>query len=371
MFVNVDWFFLSHRLPIAKSASQRNYEFKVFTDFTEDHSEFDHGKFSFLKSPITRSSIRPLTLFKELTYSLFLIIEEKPDIIHAVTIKPIVIMGIVSFILRKPFVASISGLGPAFKPKNLLQKVRLKFILIIYFIIFRLNKTSIIVQNKDDFKSLLTEKVATKEQIKLIKGSGIILSDYKKINHAKTPPIKILMASRLIKEKGIFEYCSAASDIQIKNDFNVEFFLAGPIESRSKGGISEKEINDICSKSKVKYIGNRKDLPNYLGLIDIFVLPSYYPEGVPKVLLEASASGCAIITTDHPGCRDAIIENISGLLVRPRDAHSLYKKIYKLLINTNLIEKMANNGIALAQREFDINLVINDHFDIYKKLHNY
>ena len=370
MFVNVDWFFLSHRLPIAENALKRNYKFKVFTEFTRDHKEFDYGKFSFLKSPVTRSSLSPIALMKEFFNSLQLIIKEKPDIIHAVTIKPILILGIVSVITRKPFVASISGLGPAFKPKNIIQKIRLEIILFIYFIIFRLNKAFIIVQNKDDFESLVSKKVALEEQIKLIKGSGVKLDNYKKNNLHNSSPIKILMASRLIKEKGVIEYCNAAYEIQTKNNFDVEFLLAGPIESKSKNGITKKEINNICKRSKVKYIGNRQDLPRYLGLIDIFVLPSYYPEGIPKVLLEAAASGCAVITTNHPGCRDAIIENVSGFLVKPKDVSSLYKKLLKFLNNTELIEKMAKNGIILAQREFDINFVIDDHYNVYKKFNN-
>ena len=137
MFVNVDWFFLSHRLPIAQAAKNNNIDMTVYTEFTKPYRKMKTNGYNFLKSPLKRSSKSILHFIFECFKSYKIIKKEKPNLIHAVTIKPILILGIIARLTSTPFVGSISGLGPAFNPDNSIKKVRLWIILkILKFIFF-------------------------------------------------------------------------------------------------------------------------------------------------------------------------------------------------------------------------------------------
>jgi hypothetical protein len=124
MFLNVDWFFLSHRLPIAKVAADRGMHMTVFSDFTRPHEKAQNG-FSFLQSPIRRTYVSFCSSCVEFYQTLQLIRRERPSIIYAVTVKPIIYLGIICLIFRIPFIASLSGLGPGFSPNSYLSKARL------------------------------------------------------------------------------------------------------------------------------------------------------------------------------------------------------------------------------------------------------
>lgn len=367
MFVNVDWFFLSHRLPIANQAKSENVCFRVYTDFTKKHCKKDYPNFDLLQSPLKR---RPESFFSEINqaYKAFiLILRSKPDLIHAVTIKPIIYMGIISFILRKPFVASVSGLGPIFNANNIYEKIRLRIVTLVYKFIFSRKKITVICQSNHDINTLLQKKILSKDKLVLIEGSGVDVEKYYSIKKNNSKKVNILMASRILKSKGIMEYCKASEVLSKNYNYDLNFMLAGPIDISNQEHIISAELEMICLKSNINYLGNLSNLPELLSRVDIFVLPSYYPEGLPKVLIEAAASECAVITTDHPGCRDAIIENETGLLVRPKDPDSIINAIKKLLDNRLQIEIMGKKGRLLAISKFSVNHVIEKHYEIYNR----
>lgn len=368
MFVNVDWFFLSHRLPIAEAAKDKGFEMTVFTDFTSPHENNEYKGFSLLQSPIRRKYLSLYSSIEELFKTFKLIKRERPSVIHAVTIKPIIFLGIICFIYKIPFIASISGLGPAFSPSNFLSKVRLYIIKSLYKIIFSTEQSRVICQSSHDSGILLDNGLATKKKIIMIEGSGVDLEEYKFRNRKIHGPIKVLMASRLLKDKGVSEFCEAARIIQEKYNFNIKFSLAGPIDLDSPGFLTKEKIVEMCSSKKVEFLGNRSDLKDILADSHIFILPSYYAEGVPKVLLEAAASGCAVITTNHPGCRDAIIPEKTGVLIAPRDISSLMSAIVSMVSNRVLIESMGKAGRLMAEQKFCISRVINNHYSLYKTL---
>ncbi len=372
MFVNVDWFFLSHRLPIAKESTARGFKFKVFTDFTSPHLEDEYDEFLMINSPLKRSSKFIFSPIFEFLRTFSIIYKDKPNIVHAVTIKPIIMLGIICFILKIPFIASISGLGPAFSGNGIFYKFRRFVVKIIYKIIFFPQSSVAICQSSHDANALVSSNIICKNKIIMTKGSGVELEKYKNSKNISSDSINVLMASRLLSDKGVFEFCSAAGKIKkntLKKDVN--FLLAGPLDPHSPRSLSKKYVLDLCKKNNVEYIGNRSDLPNVLEGVDIFVLPSYYQEGMPKVLLEAAASGCAIITTDHPGCRDAIINGETGILVKSQDVESLENAMNSLILEPNLIQSMGENGKKLAEKEFSVKKVVDIHYELYKRLINH
>lgn len=365
MFVNVDWFFLSHRLPIAEVAAVRGFEMTVFSDFTRSHKEEKYSGFSFLQSPIRRTYGGLHSSCVEFFKLLQLINRERPSVIHAVTIKPIIFLGIVCLIFRIPFIASISGLGPGFSPTSFWGKARLFIIKSLYRLIFSPEKTKVICQSDNDAGVLIDNRLVASDKVAMAEGSGVDLEEYRPNKNVATDLVTVLMASRLLVDKGVREFCVSAGVIQENCDVNVNFSLAGSCDSDSPSFLAEEQVIEMCESNKVQYLGSRGDLKDILAKTDIFVLPSYYAEGVPKVLLEAAASGCAVITTDHPGCRDAIVPEETGLLVNPKDISSLTDGLTRLLSDRDLIESMGIAGRKLAVERFSVTKVVDIHYALY------
>jgi glycosyltransferase involved in cell wall biosynthesis len=369
MFVNVDWFFLSHRLPVAKAAKKNNIDLSVYSEFTKSHAEKEIDGFNFLESPLSRSSTSILHSIFEFFQAYKIIKRAQPDLIHAVTIKPILALGIIARLTSTPFIGSISGLGPAFSSDTLLKRIRLWVLIRILRFIFARNEIGVICQNTSDSQVLLSNKVLAKEKILMIPGSGVDIDEFSPLKKVINSEKYILMSSRILFDKGIQEYCEAAEIVKraIKDD--VKFKLSGPIDSISPTSISKSELENLVEKYDIDYLGdNRIDMPGLMASASLFVLPSYYPEGLPKVLLEAAASGVPVITTDHPGCRDAITNQGTGLLVPIKDSKTLAQAIIELISDESLSKHMGKQGRLLAEKSFQVSSVVDYHYSLYRRL---
>ena len=178
MFINVDWFFISHRLPIAKAAVANNIEMTVYTDFTKDHGTTINEEFVLYQSPLRRTSKSLFHLVFEVFSSFLVIIKGRPDLIHAVTIKPILILGVVARLTSTPFVGAISGLGPAFVANSWLSKLRLRMVLSVFRFVFGSSKASVICQSASDRETLISFGVTSTDKVVLINGSGVDIELY-------------------------------------------------------------------------------------------------------------------------------------------------------------------------------------------------
>ena len=368
MFVNVDWFFLSHRLPIARAARGYEVDMSVYTDFTKHQQKNNRDGYNLYQSPIRRTSKTIFHVIFEFFNAYILVKDSKPDLIHAVTIKPILLLGLIARHTSAPFIAAISGLGPAFQSKSSFSRIRLIIVVWLLRAIFKNRKARIICQSMDDRDVLVRKNITRSENVTLVSGSGVDVDLYspkkKKTNCEKY----ILMSSRILGDKGVKEYCLAAKIVNSMIGSEVKFKLSGPVDSHSPTFISEPEIKKLAASCGVEYLGNRDDMPELLASAFIFVLPSYYAEGLPKVLLEASSCGVPIITTDHTGCRNAVIEGETGLLVPVRDAEALANAIMKLINDTDLVNQMGKNGRILAESDYRDSKVVEDHYLLYRQM---
>ena len=294
--------------------------------------------------------------------------KENPDLIHAVTVKPILYLGIIARITRTPFIGAISGLGPVFLAGSFSAKIRKRIVILLYKFIFSGKKSYAICQSTHDRDVLIRYGILFKAKTLLIHGSGVDLDQFKPIGKiiSKTPII--LMASRLLADKGIIEFCESAQIVKENYCDNIDFKLAGPIDDLSPSALSLQDVLDLCQKNRVEYIGNIKCISDLLAKASLFVYPSYYQEGIPKVLLEASACGVPSITTDHPGCRDAIIDYETGVLVPIQDANSLANQITSLLKDPDRMRKMGLNARALAEKSYGVGKVVDKHYEFYKTI---
>ena len=239
--VNTDSFFLSHRFDIARKMIKKNYEVHIGTEFSKYKSLFLKLGIKTHKVNFYRNSYNLLKAINSLMDVFFLLKKIKPDILHVISIKPIIFGGLISFITPvKSLVISVSGLGSMFINQGFFYSLREYIFKTLYKIIFLFSNLKVILQNKDDLNYLIKKSNLKKKDVEIIRGSGVDLNNFKFSNIPKGPPI-ILMASRIIKDKGVFEYIEAIKLLKKKN-FNGKFFLIGDIDNENPSAISNSLI---------------------------------------------------------------------------------------------------------------------------------
>jgi glycosyltransferase involved in cell wall biosynthesis len=367
--VNVDWFFISHRLPIALELIKRGFEVHIACKVTKHESFLISQGLIVHELEMPRSSTNPISFLNTFgkIYSVLKMI--KPDILHLITIKPVLIGGIAARLCKVPsVVVAISGLGFIYVASGIFAKIRKLLISILYKISLKHPNIKIIFQNTSDLHEINQILPLSEHQHLIIPGSGINLEQYTNeiLSSAdKANPI-VLMASRMLRDKGVIEFIRAARYVKNLKP-NVRFVLAGMIDQDNPTGISEDFLMSHQEEGYIEYWGHQENMSKLLQSSSMVVLPSYR-EGMPKILLEAAAAGRAVITTDVPGCRDAIIENITGLLVQPKNYKLLADSIMYLLNNPSARTAMGLAGRKLAVEKFDIEDVISQHLLCYQEL---
>jgi glycosyltransferase involved in cell wall biosynthesis len=365
--VNADWAFLSHRLPIAESAIENGYEVHIITPITRSPEIFSSSGLIVHPLYLNRKSFNPFSNFKSFLQMYSLIKRIDPDILHVVTIKPILLGGIAARLLQVPgLVIAISGLGFVYISKNFFSKIIRKFITLLYKFIFSHPNIHVIFQNKDDLTLITKITKLSLKKTSLIPGSGVLLKDYPACPLPHSDKYLVVMAARLLVDKGVREFANAARQLHDAG-YQPRFILVGDYDPGNPANISKKEVEQWVSEGILEYWGYQNDIPSLLARSYMVVLPSYR-EGLPKILIEAAACARAVITTDVPGCREAIDPNITGILVPPRDSYTLALAIKQLLDDHSLCEKMGLAGRKRAETCFDIKQVIGKHIAIYAAL---
>ena len=295
-----------------------------------------------------------------------IILKVKPDIIHFISIKPVLIGGVISRLfpsISKVF--SITGLGSAFIKDNMFSKIKFNLLKYLYSISLNQKKYKVIFQNKTDLNFLLKNTNLKKSNCALVPGSGVSLKKFKPKKFNFKDPI-IMFPSRMLAHKGIFEFIEAARILK-KNEINARFVLVGDIDKDNPSGIKINLIRKWKEENIIEYWGHKEKMPSILSLATVIVLPSYR-EGFPKVLMEASACGRPSITTNVPGCKDAVVNNYTGILIPVKNSRKLANEIQNLLNNKSKIKQMGINARHYALKNFDINRIVESHIKIYKEM---
>ena len=301
---------------------------------------------------LNRGSKNPIKCI-EAFWDLFKIIyKKKPDIVFTYTISPIVWGNLSSFLAGVPKIFSmITGLGYSF---NESKNIKDRFLKIIIINLYRLSInfcTKVYFQNNDDLNEFINRKILfDKSKAIRVKGSGIDLDKF--YPHHLPQQIKFIFIGRLLKEKGVYEFFEAAKIIHKKYK-NIKFLILGPYDPSLKNCIDKALFEKIKISKEVEYLGKVKDVRPFLKESSVFVLPSYYREGVPKSSLEAMAIGRPIITCDSIGCRETVRNNKNGFLINPKDIKSLSLKMKLFIDKPELIQTMSLESINFS-KTFDV-----------------
>ena len=365
--VNVDWFFLSHRLPIALEAQRLGYEVHIATGLTDKLDELQRHGLVVHPLALDRSSAGVGNAWRTMVELWRVFRAVRPDVVHLVTINPVLLGGLMARLAGVPaVVAAVSGLGFVFVARGVKAKGRRLLVGLLYRLALGHRNLKVIFQNPDDRASLAKVMHLPANKVAMIRGSGVDLAQYVHSSIPSGVPV-VVLAARLLVDKGVREFVQAARLLK-QRGVSVRFCLVGTVDPANPTSLTDAELAQWVSEGVVEVWGHRSDMPQVLAVAQIVVLPSYYGEGLPKVLIEAAACGRAVVTTDHPGCRDAIDPGVTGVLVPVRNAAALAEAIEGLLTDPVRCQAMGNAGRALAERAFDVRQVVAAHLRIYQEL---
>lgn len=366
---NVDRFFISHRLVIAKAAAKEGWDVYVACIDTGRSEEITSCNIKFIDLPYSRSGTNFIKELKSLVLFFNLYRRLKPDVVHHITLKPVIYGSLIAKVVRiKGVLNAVSGLGyvftdgrDSFAKKTIARMLR--------FGLSRKN-VSIIFQNKDDYRELKSLGIISAgNDINFIKGSGVNLTEFGLTRLPNGDRIKILFPARMLWDKGVKELKEASEILRPKYLDKVSFILAGLADIDNKAGVPVQFLRDWEFGEYVKWVGYQRDIIRFYREADIVVLPSYR-EGIPKSLIEACAIGRPIVTTDAIGCRECVEEGKNGFAVPLKSGEALASALEKLIQNKDLREKMGEYSRYKAEREFDQEDVIKIHLQLYNKLIN-
>jgi len=368
LFVTNDaWFFVSHRLPIAKALSDAGHRVVVAARSDASVSKITDAGCEFVEWSISPRGKSVLGEIGTVSALFKLIKHHKPDVLHLITVKAVLYGGIVGRLLRVPCcVYAISGLGTVFASESRLAFFLRKAIVPFYRFAVGHPNARIIFQNRDDLTLMSSRLGMALDNHEIIRGSGVDPDHFPASPEPAGTPV-VTMATRLLWDKGIREFIDAAELLAGKG-VQARFQIAGAdVAGGNPQALTAEDTQQLESSEQVRMLGHVEDIPDLFRGSNIVVLPSYR-EGLPKVLVEAGASARAIVTTDVPGCRDAVVEDETALLVKPQDATALANAIEDLIENDAKRRQFGLAGRKLVLSSMTTDLVVRQHLTIYQQL---
>ena len=365
--VTEDWYFWSHRRPIATAALQNGYDVFVATRVGECGEKIIEAGFRLLPLRLNRSSY---SLFHELrTVSELRSIyqREKPDIVHHIALKPILYGSMAALGNRGlQVINAFAGLGYLVSSPSLKARVLKRTLWKMFRFLLNRPNSFLLLQNQEDRDLLVSEVGVRPEKTTIIRGSGVDVNEFQPSAESPGSPI-VLLSSRMLWIKGISDFVEAAKLLRARG-VDARFVLAGDTDSGSPGAIPREKLEEWQNTGAVEWWGHQQSMSRMLQESTVVCLPSHGGEGVPKALIEAAASQRAIVATDVPGCRDIVRHGINGLLVPPRNPAALADAIAQLLNDASLRTEMGRRGREIAVSEFSEEKVIQQTLALYSKL---
>lgn len=363
--VTEDWYFCSHRLPLAHAARERGYHVGVATRVNAHGDRIRAAGIELLPlKRLRRSSMRPWNELAAIGELLSLYRRWRPTIVHHVAMKPVLYGSIAARLVNVPArVNALAGLGFVFSSPTWLATALRPAVKLAYGAALGGRRAITIVQNPDDRDLLVRLKLARPEAIELVRGSGVDLQRF-----APTPlpdkPVVMLM-SRMLWDKGVGEFVAAARLLRAEG-LDVRFVLVGAPDDENPAAIPLAQLEAWQDEGHVEWFGHRDDAAEVLAMASIVCLPSYR-EGLPKVLIEAAACGRALIASDVPGCREVVVNGETGLVVPPRNVDALASAIRTLVTRPDLRDLYGTRARALAEAQFGIDAVVDRTLTLYER----
>lgn len=365
-FVTVDWFFCSHFIERAKAARQAGYDVVVLTHVDRHRSVIEEADLRLIPLTIDRRSLNPLEAFRTLIQLIHVFRRERPDVLHQIALKPILLGGFAARLTGiKRVVNAVVGGGYVFTSTSPLVRAIRPLMRLALRLLLNPPGSCVIFENRDDLRSFVASHQVRAEDAVLIRGAGVNADLFHPRAVRRTVPL-VVVTARLLWDKGLGEFVAAARLLRQKG-VQARFAIVGDVDPGNRASIDPAILDQWRTEGIVELLGFRQDMPQVLAAADIACLPSYR-EGLPKALLEAMAAGLPCVTTDVPGCREAVRDRENGYLVPPRNHEALAHALQQLIEDPDLRHQMGQRGRAMVMAEFASPIICQQTLHVYERL---
>jgi glycosyltransferase involved in cell wall biosynthesis len=368
--VTEDWYFCSHRLPVARAARDAGFEIVVASRVRAHGRQISEEGFTLRPIAWRRRGDGPLGAVRAISEIARLYRAERPDLLHHVALKPVLFGGLAR---RLAFagssdapvsIDSVMGLGSGFSAASFAARLRRRSLGVALRLAAGNDRGWVVVQNPED-RAALAELGIDAQRIILIRGSGVDASRFVPLREANSATVTVALVSRMLREKGVLDAVAAIRLLRARG-LRVKLLLAGPNDPDNRGSLTAELLSSLAAEPGIEWLGPVTDVRAVWRRAAIAVLPSTYGEGVPKALLEAAACARAIVATDVPGCREVVRPGETGILVPPRDVDALADAIASLAGDPTQRSAMGRAGRALIERDFGEEIVARDTLALYR-----
>jgi len=369
-YANTDWYLYNFRLSTALQLKEEGHEVVMLSPPGEFGDRFAGHGMRWVRLSMDRASLNPVReagVLRDLTRVLR---EERPDLLHNFTVKCAIYGAIAARAAGVPAVVNaVAGMGYVFASDRMLARTLRPMVKLLMRGTLGGKQSRLILQNPDDADAFVRARLVPEHHIRVIRSSGVNLERFLPVVPVAEPrPLRVLLAARLLWEKGIGEYIEAARMLRAQGR-NIDFVIAGSPDPGNPRSVSREQVESWVGEGLVDWRGHVEDMPVLMRSMDVIALPSYYREGVPKSLIEAAACGLAVITTNLPGCREVVSEHgVDGLHVEPRCARSLAERIAQLDDDRPLVRRLGDSARRKAMEHFDEQMVIRRTIEVYDEL---
>lgn len=369
-FANTDWYLFNFRLSTALELKARGHEVVMLSPPGEFGARFATHGFRWITLDMDRASLNPLRELVVLRDLVRVLKAERPDLLHNFTVKCSVYGALAARMVGVPAVVNaVAGMGYVFTSDHFKARVLRPIVKVLMRSTLAAGNSRLILQNPDDAEAFTRSRMVPLHRIRVIRSSGVDTTRFSPVNERQQGnPLRVLLAARLLWEKGVGDYAEASRILRGQGR-QVEFLLAGMPDPGNPRSVTREQVQQWADEGLVTWLGHVEDMHALMRSADVMALPSYYREGVPRSLIEGAASGLALVTTDLPGCREAVPQHgTDGLHVPARDPQALAERLATLDDDRALLRRLSTRARENALSHFDERLVIQRTIDVYDEL---
>ena len=370
LYANTDWYLYNFRLSTAQELVAHGHEVVMLSPPGEFGERFAAHGLRWIQLDMDRASLNPMRELLTVRRLAQVLKAERPDVLHNFTVKCAIYGALAARAAKVPAVINaVAGMGYVFTSDRALARALRPVVKLLMRGTLGGSRSRLILQNPDDADAFVSARLVPQDQIRVIRSSGVNISRFTPPPRSSDPkPMRVVLAARLLWEKGIGEFVEAARMLK-QEGRTIECLLAGMPDPGNPRSVRHDQVDAWVEEGSVRWLGHVEDMPALLRSVDVMALPSYYREGVPKSLIEAAACGLALVTTDMAGCREVVTSHgVDGLHVEPRNAQSLATALRNLDDDRALLARLGDHAREKALAEFDERSVIARTIAVYDEL---
>lgn len=371
LFANTDWYLYNFRRPLSEAIEATGWQVVLVSPPGSYGPQLRDLGFEWIPFVFSPGGINPLREASAVVRLARLYRLLRPTLVHHFTIKCVIYGSLAARLIpHTAVVNAVTGAGYAFSRQDHRARLLRRPVEWAYRAALSRKQNRVVFQNSADLDMFLRSRLVDEGKVRLIRGSGVNCERFH-------PPVneqerdggrtRVLLATRLLRDKGVFEYAKAAGALQERYP-NAEFLVAGSLYPDNPTSLTGAELDGIVKQGFVRYLGQVSDMPELLRSVDIVVLPTTYAEGTPRILIEAAASGRPVVATDIPGCQGLVENDRTGFLVPPGDQGALVGALEALLDDVSLRQRFGQAGREVVLRDFEESIVLRDTLNLYREL---